>query len=319
MSSNTTTTNSTDTDDTVMTLFTESFNKDPTLATHFLECLDHLAKSKQVAGFDLEKAWALYDTETLEKRRELVKAQVRKAKKAAVLSEDNFVPVDVKKPAPPREMFRSQFKLKQAKANKEYHEAEFKEAWENISAKDRKALDDERNALLEAYNVERARQLNEQVALGNIPEKRPKNLPNAFFLYKEQVTANPSRYLKPAEVKKFTAEKSTEQTKRLSDNYKAMKENNTTEYQELLKEIQDMTPLHEAEVYEWRVRCAKRLLNRARRLEEDVDKYEAELLNLENNPPEGYKATSKTATDVALPGETEKAVSKAKGKGKGKK
>lgn len=298
-----TNTSSADNDDTTtMTLFTDSFNKDHVLASNFLECLEHLEKSKQVDGFDLEKAWSLFDTVDLDKRRELIKTQQRKARRAAVVTSDNFVPTGVKKPALPREMFRARFRLEQAKAKKEYCDAEFKAAWENISTKDRKALDDERAKLLDAYEEERQRQLDEQIALGNIAEKRPKSLPNAFFLFKEQVTANPSRYLKPKEVKEFESMKSIDQTKLLSTKYKDMKEKKTPEYQELEKEIESMVPLHTTEMYEWRVRNAKRLLNRANRLGEDVEKHEAELLSLENNPPEGYKATSKNATDVVSPG-----------------
>lgn len=325
MPSNTTTTTSSDSSNNteVMHQYTSLFDKDHVLASHFLECLEHVAKSSQVDGFDLEKVWTLFDKQSVEDRRKHIKTKALKAKRDAVVTVDNFQPEGVKKPAVPREMFRARFKLEQAKAGKEYKEAEFKEAWENIAAKDREALEAERAKLQEEYEAERQRQLDDAIAKGEVSEKRPKPLPNAFFLYKEQVTANPSRYLKPAEVKKFEGMKSTEQTKLLSDKYKLMKANNTSEYQELQKEIEGMVPLYTAEVYEWKVRSAKRLLNRAERLGEDVEKYQTELLNLENNPPEDYKPTSKNATDVPLPGAAPaptKATGKSKsGKGKGKK
>lgn len=327
MPSNTTTkksetTSTTETTTETMHDFTGRFNKDPVLASHFLECVEHLVKSERVEGVtDANSLWPLYDTMTLDDRKKAVDTALRKARRDAVVTEKNFVPEGVKKPAVPREMFRVQYKLDLAKAGKEYTEAEFKEAWDNVSAHDRDALQAKRDKLLEEYETERQRQLDEQVALGNVMEKPPKGLPNAFFLYKEQVTAKPSRFLKPAEVKKFDAMKSIDQTKFLSERYKAMKESNDKTYQDLVSEINDMTPLYVAEKYEWKVRCARRLLNRAERLgdTEEVDKRRTELLNLENNPPEGYKATSKDATEVALPGDAAKPVeNKAKGKGKGK-
>lgn len=328
MSSNTTTNTTSDsTDDTaVMHHYTDLFNKDPTLASHFLECLEHLSKSQQVDGFDLEKAWNLFDSTSLDDRKKHVKSQLQKAKRDAVPTTKNFVPVGVTKPPVPREMFRTQFKLSQAEAGKEYKEAEFKEAWENVSVKDREALEAKRDELLAAYNEERTRQVDEQVALGNLTEPKPKNVPNAFFLYKERALNNPSKYLSAAEVKKFKTMVSIDQTKFLSTKYQVMKDKKDTVYSDLMAEIADMEPLHTAEMYEWRVRTAKRHLAKAERLEDstEVDKCKTVLLNLENNRPTDYNATSKNATDVASPESFAKVenkpatTSKGKGKGKGK-
>lgn len=292
--------------------FTSQFDKSHVFASQALKVLSHLAESKLVLGFDMEKAWALFDTLTVEERKDSNALKARKVRKNAVVTSANFVPEGTKKPRGVRDLFRTQFRLAQAEQKKPYTDAEFREAWESISDKELEDLKQQRDEQLRKYEEDRVSQLQDKIDSGEIDEKPPKALPNAFFMFKEQVTSNPSNFLSKSEVTKFGAMKSTEQAKFLGEKYKTMKETNDKVYQAIHAELESLLPRHVAEKYEWKLRCARRKLARAERLDEDVDKWKTTVLNLENEAPEGYTPTAAATSEASAP-------SKGKGKKGGKK
>jgi len=272
--------------------FSSRFDKDHVFASNVLEAIEHLANSKVVSGFDLEKAWALFDTMSVKERHELNLVKAKKAKKSTAVTADNFVPEGTKKPRGVRDLFRSQFRLEQAKQKKQYTDAEFREAWDNITEKELQALTAQRDEMFKKYEEERKAQLKDKIALGEVDEKSPKSPPNAFFIFKDKVTTNPSNFLTKSEAAKFSEMKSKDQAKFLGEKYKLMKDNNDKLYQDLQSESDAMMPKHNFEKYEWKLRCSRRKLARAERLDEDVEKWKTTVLTLENEPPEGYEPTS---------------------------
>lgn len=265
-------------------IYTNKFNQDWEMAQHYRDAVIRIAeRAENVAVADL---YAIFDTETIEKRDELNKKAKRKANKRVTKQAAEFKPTGLVKPKNVQNRFREQYHAQCVAAGKPYDNAGFHTAYAALTTDVKSALSAKYDEEMKAYNVAVAAQQAQAIANGDFPEPEPDMFRRAYIFFTDdmrQATKDDKHPgLTPPQREELKNMSMTNQAKKFGEIWKTLTDDQKAKYKE--QEVREKI-VYECRIYDWKVRVLERQIAKAEREGLDPSQYRSELIEVQLHPP----------------------------------